>query len=226
MSGWTVCRKDFGRRQEYDSGQRASGGAERQPERFSPVRGLRRSDPGQTAQQAGGILQRWQAADARLPREGAMKTQIVLFGAGETGRMALEHLRSRGIAPVAFADGNARRWRERVDGVPVMNPEAAHRAYPDAHWVATVFSFPASQEVPELMRRMGVSTLPLWSVLPVANGYPKPDISYGASSSPQGFASLMPLLADGLSRQAAQDQFDFYRAPDYDVPASMEPPGE
>lgn len=152
-----------------------------------------------------------------------MKTQIILFGAGEMGRRALAYLRSRGIEPVAFADSNQERWYTDVDGVIVLSPGTARGTYPHSHWVATVLSLPASQEVPELMHKLGVNTLPLWSVMPPPDGRGKCAAYYGRLPDQKGFESLLSLVADDTSRAVAQDQYDFYSAPDYDVLSIQEP---
>lgn len=140
-----------------------------------------------------------------------MLTQIVLFGAGGLGRKALAHLQARGITPVAFADCDKSKQGTEIEGIPVMRPGMAEYRFPDACWVPTVLSLPASQEVPELLQRMPVRTLPLWTCL---NG------EYHVDRN--GFAEVMELVADDISRRVAQDQFDFYSAPDYEVPSPHE----
>jgi FkbM family methyltransferase len=154
-----------------------------------------------------------------------MKTQIVLFGAGEMGRRSLDYLRSRGITPVAFADSKRSKWWSWIDGIQVMNPESIVQRFPDARWVAAVLSLPASQEVPAWMRKAGVKTLPLWSVVePPDDGgaVAKCGAYYGRLPRRDGFNFVMELVADDVSRSVVQDQYDFYSAPDYDVPSVQE----
>lgn len=50
---------------------------------------------------------------------------IVLFGAGNLGRMTLAGLRKAGIEPLAFSDNNPSLWGGTVEGVPVLSPQAA-----------------------------------------------------------------------------------------------------
>lgn len=138
-----------------------------------------------------------------------MKTEIVLFGAGGIGRKALAFLRTKGILPVAFADT---KWKSVIEGIDVMEPDAARRKFPHAYWVPTVLSIPASTEVPALIRQMGVKTLPLWTCL---NGEFHVDHA--------GFLNSLELLADSVSRRVAMDQWDFYAAPDYEMESLHEP---
>jgi FkbM family methyltransferase len=51
--------------------------------------------------------------------------RLVLFGAGGLGRKTLAGLRQAGIEPLAFADNNASLWGRQIEGVPVLNPQAA-----------------------------------------------------------------------------------------------------
>jgi FkbM family methyltransferase len=65
--------------------------------------------------------------------------EIVLFGAGNTGRKALSVLRSHGIEPVAFADNAAALWSREIDGLKVLSPSnAAARFGRSAAFVITI----------------------------------------------------------------------------------------
>lgn len=52
-------------------------------------------------------------------------TPIVLFGAGNLGRRTLALLRGSGRDVVAYADNDAGRWGDLIDGVPVLSPDDA-----------------------------------------------------------------------------------------------------
>ncbi|MCW8130861.1 MAG: FkbM family methyltransferase [Planctomycetota bacterium] len=54
---------------------------------------------------------------------------IVLFGAGNLGRMTLRGLRKAGVQPLAFADNDRRKWGQTSEGLPVLAPEEAARRY-------------------------------------------------------------------------------------------------
>ena len=149
-----------------------------------------------------------------------MKEKIILFGAGEIGREALAFLRSQGTEPLCFADNDPARQCTVIDGVYVHATVAARYAYPDATWVATVLSLPASEEVPRMMREMGVKTIPLWKVLPPT----REDAPYrfgarlGRWPLPAAFNRVAAIINDSESGIAITEQNDFYCRPDYDNP--------
>jgi FkbM family methyltransferase len=66
--------------------------------------------------------------------------RIVLFGAGGLGRRVLAGLRGNGIEPLAFSDNNSKLWGTAVDGLAVLSPQDAVRAFGDgAAFVVTVW---------------------------------------------------------------------------------------
>ena len=71
-----------------------------------------------------------EVSDARIRKDAALDValadfghRLVLFGAGNFGRQALERLRARGVEPLAFSDNNSRLWGTQIDGVLVLSPE-------------------------------------------------------------------------------------------------------
>jgi FkbM family methyltransferase len=68
------------------------------------------------------------------------QTRLVLYGAGNLGRKTLTGLRSLGLEPLAFSDGNPQLWGSTVDGLPVLEPaEAAKRFGQDTAFVITIW---------------------------------------------------------------------------------------
>jgi FkbM family methyltransferase len=66
---------------------------------------------------------------------------VVLFGAGNLGKTALQCLRSIGVEPLAFCDSNQDRWHEVLEGVPVLSPEQAAEQYGHlALFIVTIWS--------------------------------------------------------------------------------------
>jgi len=55
--------------------------------------------------------------------------RYVLFGAGNLGRRASRCLSQVGRPPLAFSDNGAHLWRTSIDGLPVLSPNEATRAY-------------------------------------------------------------------------------------------------
>ena len=50
------------------------------------------------------------------------ENQVVVFGAGHLGRLAVSGLRAAGIEPLAFCDNKPKLWDTRVDHTPVLSP--------------------------------------------------------------------------------------------------------
>jgi FkbM family methyltransferase len=66
---------------------------------------------------------------------------LVLFGAGNLGRQALERVRSDGIEPLAFSDNDPSKWGNNVDGLKVLSPlDAARNFGHKATIVVTIWS--------------------------------------------------------------------------------------
>jgi FkbM family methyltransferase len=86
---------------------------------------------------------------------GSAASRIVLYGAGNNGRALLRGLRSLGVEPLAFSDGNPRLWGTEVDGLSVLAPEEAARAYGDnSAFVVTIFSPGAEKAFPAVRNRL------------------------------------------------------------------------
>jgi FkbM family methyltransferase len=67
--------------------------------------------------------------------------QLILFGAGQLGRITLRGLRLAGAEVVGFADNNAALHGSRVEGVSVLSPaEAAARWKAQATFVVTAYN--------------------------------------------------------------------------------------
>ena len=57
----------------------------------------------------------------------------VIFGCGQLGRRVADRLSQRGITPIAFTDNNEKLWGQMVQGIPVLPPAEAIRAYGESH---------------------------------------------------------------------------------------------
>ena len=129
---------------------------------------------------------------------------IVLFGAGSTGRYCLKYLRSKGIEPFAFADNDPNKWNTTITGIPVMSPYSVNA--PDVEWVATAISRPSATVIRAQLRFMGVKTKPLWECLDVHHGLPPQDAE----------ETILRLLRDDESTSEWKDQLSFRSSPNYD----------
>jgi FkbM family methyltransferase len=60
---------------------------------------------------------------------GGHAKSLVLYGAGNLGRMALRGLRKNGLDAMAFADANPTLREQKIESVPVLSPEDAVRQH-------------------------------------------------------------------------------------------------
>jgi len=81
---------------------------------------------------------------------GLTKKPLVLFGAGQLGRITLAGLRRLGVEPIAFIDNNSRLWKMKVDGVPVLSPQEAARIHGNqALFIVTIWRGKSADRMPE-----------------------------------------------------------------------------
>lgn len=66
--------------------------------------------------------------------------QLILFGTGQLGRIALGRLREIGKAPVAFADNNRALNGKTLGGIPILLPSEALAQFPGSLVVVTVYT--------------------------------------------------------------------------------------
>ena len=66
---------------------------------------------------------------------------LVLFGAGNMGRIVARKLRAVDVEPVAFTDNNSRLWGQCVEGIPVLSPaDAAARFGSSAAFLISIWA--------------------------------------------------------------------------------------
>ncbi len=67
-------------------------------------------------------------------------TPLVLFGAGNLGRMAMRGLKRLGIPPIAFADNNPKLWGTEIEGIPLLAPADAAARFSSAAFIVTIWT--------------------------------------------------------------------------------------
>lgn len=83
---------------------------------------------------------------------------LILFGAGNLGRMIRTKLQPFGIEPVAFTDNNPKLWGTKVDGIAVLSPaDAAARFGSCATFVVSIWGVGSTD-------RMGSRIKQLWEL--------------------------------------------------------------
>jgi FkbM family methyltransferase len=81
---------------------------------------------------------------------GLEKKPLVLFGAGQLGRITLAGLRRLGAEPIAFTDNNPLLWNTKVDGVLVLSPREAAQLHGDrAIFIVTIWRGKSADRMPE-----------------------------------------------------------------------------
>lgn len=69
------------------------------------------------------------------------RRDVLLFGAGDLGRLAVRDLAGSGFLPRAFVDNNPARWGSTIDDLEVLPPyEAARRFDTGTLWLITVYT--------------------------------------------------------------------------------------
>ncbi|HMD71484.1 MAG TPA: FkbM family methyltransferase [Bryobacteraceae bacterium] len=80
---------------------------------------------------------------------------LVLFGAGNMGRLIRRKLRTVGVEPLAFADNNPALRGGLVEGVPVLSPaEAANRFGSSAAFVIAIWGVGAKDRMASRVRQL------------------------------------------------------------------------
>ncbi|MBB6145675.1 FkbM family methyltransferase [Silvibacterium bohemicum] len=81
---------------------------------------------------------------------GLVKKPLVLFGAGQLGRITLAGLRRLGAEPIAFTDNNSQLWNTKVDGVQVLSPQEAARLHGNqAIFIVTIWRGKSADRMPD-----------------------------------------------------------------------------
>src|SRR5579864_3553960 len=83
---------------------------------------------------------------------GQNEERLVLFGAGQLGRLVFQGLEQAGARPIAFADNNERLWHTEIEGIPVLPPSTASDRYRDSGcFVVTIYNgSPARRQLSKL----------------------------------------------------------------------------
>jgi FkbM family methyltransferase len=128
---------------------------------------------------------------------------VVLFGAGAVGRLALAGLRKRGLSPLAFADNNPRLWGTSLEGVPILEPARAAAEFSGrAVFVVTIYTGAA---VRRQLRALRLKVAPFEALF---RHYPDTFLPHGCLDWPQKLKAQkedvlrgLSVWADELSRQ-------------------------
>jgi FkbM family methyltransferase len=121
-------------------------------------------------------------------------TQIVLFGAGAVGRLALAGLRQRSISPLAFADNNPRLWGTKLEGVPILEPARAAAEFGGrAVFVVTIYTGAA---VRRQLRALRLKAVPFEVLF---RHFPDTFLPHGCLDLPQKLKTQKRDVLRGLS---------------------------
>jgi len=133
-------------------------------------------------------------------------SDLILFGAGTSGRWVVRERAARGeTAPVAFADNDKKKWGTTIEGIPVHSPGGCSFAWPDAVWMVTIIHSIHRREVLDQVKKMGVETIPIWPYLRENTG----------QMPREAFLTVSSLLDDDESREEWGFQRTFRHNPKY-----------
>jgi FkbM family methyltransferase len=146
--------------------------------------------------------------------------QLVLFGAGQFGRIILGHLGNLGQRPVCFSDNNPARWNTTVEGIEVLSPaDAVSRYGASATFVVSIYNGSAARQQ---LREAGVRHVVSAMVLPWK--YPEefiPELGFDRPESlldqEAEIRQCFKVLSDERSRQELCDQIQwrFWMSPEF-----------
>ena len=85
------------------------------------------------------------------------ENQVVVFGAGHLGRLAVSGLRAAGIEPLAFCDNKPKLWDTRVDHTPVLSPAVLAGRYKNSATFVTAIYNPSA--IRNQLRELGCARI-------------------------------------------------------------------
>jgi FkbM family methyltransferase len=130
---------------------------------------------------------------------------LMIFGAGQNGRMVLRGLREAGLTPAAFIDETPAKIGRTVDGTPVIGLEQT-RDRPGAIVVVSIFS-PACGylAIATRLQARGLQTVPLFPFLRTFAAASLPFYFIDSPSSVLAAEADIAWLAERLIDRASQD---------------------
>ena len=138
---------------------------------------------------------------------GAHDGLVIAGASGLVAGHTLAGLTRLGISPVAVVDNNPALWGSKVHGVDVMSPGDAVRRYPDAAYVAAIFTHtPLRRQLRELGASRVVSYAPLF------HKYPETFLPYFAVDTPSVIAAQADLVRRAATLWADEESASLYAA--------------
>lgn len=143
---------------------------------------------------------------------GVRGQSLVLYGAGNLGRMVLRGLRSHGLDALAFADANPALWGKEIEGLRVLSPDEAVRKYGNgAAFVVCVWNSDPHHGVQSILTRlktMGAGQVfPFISLLWKCSGMLLPHYSLDAPYTYLAHRDELRLVYNSLEDEASRAQF-------------------
>lgn len=140
---------------------------------------------------------------------GPYRRAIVLFGAGSLARKIIRFLRRVGIAPLACADSDARKWGTQIDGLEIASPEAVVERYRDKAVFIVAIASPGHSYVDTsaMLTRFGCERvspfLPfLWKYADILLPYYSFHVPAYFVRNRKHIVKAFELLADDISRRS------------------------
>lgn len=145
------------------------------------------------------------AANERLAERISRCSRLMIFGAGQNGRLVLDALRDAGVTPAAFVDETPSKIGSSVDGVPVIGLDDAS-AIAGATVICSIFSPVCDYlSIAARLRPWCLETVPLFAFLRAFAAERSPFYFVGAATEVVANAAQFAWLADRLVNRASLD---------------------
>lgn len=79
--------------------------------------------------------------DMEMPDFSKYSGNIILYGAGVNGTVALKKLQDAGVEVICFCDSDEKKWGTQYLGLDIISPEEMKEKYPDAVIIVTPYMF-------------------------------------------------------------------------------------
>jgi len=160
---------------------------------------------------------------------GQNEERLILFGAGQLGRLVLQGFEHAGIRPIALADNNDRLWHTEIGGVPVLPPSTAADRYRDSGcFVVTIYNgSPARRQLNALgCKHVAPFAALFWRYVDVFTPNFGIDLPHKLLAYGDEIRACREVLGDEDSRSELAGQLEWrYWLKDDSLPPPLDPTG-
>ena len=160
---------------------------------------------------------------------GQNEERLVLFGAGQLGRLVFQGLEQAGARPIAFADNNERLWHTEIEGIRVLPPSTASDRYRNSGcFVVTIYNGSAARRQLSKLgcRNVAPFAALFWKYPDVFTPNLGIDLPHKLPAYNDEIRACREVLADEDSRRELAGQLEWrYWLEDESLPPPLDPAG-